>query len=89
MRVGRSVQRLGLPREAIEERRSTGADDQRAGRPGKKVLGGTGAGGFIEAGGQKRQQNVEAERAQRGLERPERVGASGRLGRTGRRRAPT
>jgi hypothetical protein len=87
-RVGGPVRRLGLPHEAIEERRAAGADDQGAGRPGQKLLGGTGAGGFIETRQRQRQQNVQAASAQGGLERRQNVCASWRRGRE-RRRAPT
>jgi hypothetical protein len=82
-RIRRAVRGLGGAGETIEERGSTRADDERARRSGKKLFGHDAGRGFVEARGRQRQEDVQAEPAQRGLERGEGVSAQYR------RRAPT
>jgi len=73
-RVGRAVGRLGAALEEIEERRAARADEQRAGRAGQELGQAQGGGCPIEELGRERQEEVEAERADRARQLGERAG---------------
>ena len=72
-RIGRTVGGLGLALEAIEERRATRADNQRAGSAGQQLIEGERRRGAVERRGRQREEDVQAQRSQRTLERREQI----------------
>jgi hypothetical protein len=82
--VGRAVGRLGLALEQIEERRTAGADDQRARRAGQEIGKAERRRRRLEGLPRERQQDVQAERTERARQRRERVGERSGGGGAGR-----
>ena len=72
-RIGRVVDGLGRAVEAIEERRSARADDQRAGSAGQQLIEGERRRGDVERRGRQREKDVQTQLSQRTRERREQI----------------